>query len=150
MDAFKTNGKRLIDAGTGSIGIGVGAKAVPAAGTVTSPPIIGLGGVRSLVAEIALVFGSGGTSCDVYIQTSLDGGNSWIDIMQFHGLAANKTTVNKIDIATAVAAAYVPTDGSLTADTIKDGIFGDRVRAKAVIVGPYAASTLRIDLCAHA
>ena len=43
-----------------------------------------------------------------------------------------------------LAAAYVPTDGTLTDDTVKDGLLGDQLRVKLIVVGTYAASSLAI------
>jgi hypothetical protein len=36
----------------------------------------------------SFVYGSGGTSVDVWTQTSLDGGSTWIDVCNFHFLQA--------------------------------------------------------------
>ena len=42
---------------------------------------------------------------------------------------------------------YTPTDGSLAANTCKDGLLGNMYRAKYTTTGTYAANTtVRIDL----
>ena len=89
----------------------------------------------------------GGTTTDVFIQTSLDNGSTWIDIMQF---ALTTTTVTKISSVRpfiAMAANVTPTDGGLSDNTILDGLIGDRLRAKTVVVGSYTgASSLTLNV----
>jgi len=49
--------------------------------------------------------------------------------------------------ATPVTTQYTPTDGSLAANTCKDGLLGNMYRAKYTTTGTYAANTtVRIDL----
>jgi hypothetical protein len=38
----------------------------------------------SLIIKGNLTYGSGGTTIDVWVQTSLDGGTSWNDVANFH------------------------------------------------------------------
>ena len=48
---------------------------------------------------------------------------------------------------TPVASAYTATDGTLTANTSKDGLLGSKVRIKYTTSGTYAGnSTLQIDV----
>jgi hypothetical protein len=95
------------------------------------------------------LYGSGGTACKVYIQTSFDDGATWWDIacMAFATTAAAK--------AVAIQPAVVAAVGSLVEAAITDntalagGILGDRVRAKVVITGTYAgASSIFVSLVA--
>ena len=39
--------------------------------------------------EAIFTYGSGGTSADVYVQTSFDGGTTWVDICNFHFTTAS-------------------------------------------------------------
>jgi len=49
--------------------------------------------------------------------------------------------------ATAVTTQYTPTDGTLAANTCKDGLFGNMYRAEYTTTGTYAGNTnVRIDL----
>ena len=49
--------------------------------------------------------------------------------------------------ATPVTTQYVPTDGTLAANTCKDGLLGNMYRAKYTTTGTYAGNTaVRIDL----
>src|SRR5258707_1361761 len=69
--------------------------AVPAAGTYTGP-IFQIrqgpeqaGAPMSLCAQKQLTYGSGGTTLDTILQTSLDGGNTWNDVIHW---AQNSTS----------------------------------------------------------
>jgi hypothetical protein len=109
------------------------AVAVPEAGSVLS-------------IESVFVRAAGGTTTKVYIQTSLDGGTTWFDVAQ-HDFAT--TTASKLSAVNRCIApatqAVAPGDGALTADTIVQGILGDRVRAKVAVVGTYTgASSLKV------
>jgi hypothetical protein len=92
-------------------------------------------------------YGSGGTSVDVYVQTSFDGGLTWCDVIHF----AQLTTANARFLAsvaeTAIGAAPIAaTDGTLTVNTMNAGLFGSWWRTKYTVVGTYATNTtLRVD-----
>lgn len=127
--------------------------AVPAAGTTTyllagASSLVALlvSNARSLVAAAKFVYGSAGTTVDLYVQTSMDAGVTWIDIMNFHFTTSSATKVSKVTDAIALAAAITPGDGALTANTILDGLLGDRFKVKMVVVGAYVASTIQLDL----
>ena len=98
-------------------------------------------GTRILSALAKFVWVGGGTSVKVYVQTSLDGGSTWIDIMcfAFAGTTANKASAVKTNIA--LAAGVTPTDGTLTDNTILDGLIGDRIRVKYIVAGTYTGAT---------
>ena len=85
-------------------------------------------------------YGAGGTNVTAYLQTSLDAGVTWIDIMSFQFTTANATKVSKVGLATALAAGVTPTDGALTANTILDGVIGDRLRVKYTTTGTYTGT----------
>jgi hypothetical protein len=115
----------------------------------TSTPITNLPGVNTLVAEGQFTYGSGGATVNVYIQTSLDRGATWVDIINFNWTTASAKKISRVTTFQAGSAttAVVPTDGSLTANTIADGILGDQFRVKYVTTGTYAgSSTLQVDL----
>src|SRR5262245_27822426 len=92
-------------------------------------------GARNLTVRAQLVYGSGGTTAKAWVQTSLDGGTSWIDVMCFAFTTSSATKVSGVREDIALAAAYTPTDGSLADDTIKDGLLGDLVRVKWTTTG---------------
>jgi hypothetical protein len=102
-------------------------------------------GARTLAVQAAFARAGGGTSCKAWVQTSLDGGATWIDVMCFAFLITTATKVSAIRQDIALAAAYVPTDGTLTDDTIKDGLLGNQIRVKRTSVGVYTgASSLTV------
>jgi hypothetical protein len=91
-------------------------------------------------------YGSGGTSADAWVQTSLDGGTTWIDVANFHFTTSSQRFVYNLSSSTAVSVQYPPTDGTLTANTSKDGIIGNLWRVKYTTIGVYATTTLRVDM----
>ena len=118
------------------------------AATATTP-VTGLTGMKYLVAQATFLYGAGGTTAKAYVQTSIDGGSSWIDVMCFSFTTAAATKVSAVKCDTALAAAVAPTDGSLTNDTILSGLLGDRVRVKYVTTGTYTGATsLQVDMIA--
>jgi hypothetical protein len=104
---------------------------------------------NNLQLQGTFTYGSGGTSADAYVQTSLDDGNTWIDIANFHFLVASAQFTFNLSSLTPVTTEYTPTDGTLTANTAKDGIIGSLLRVKFVTVGTYAGTTLRVDAIAN-
>lgn len=98
-------------------------------------------GVKSLGLLAKFLYGSAGTTTKAYVQTSLDGGATWVDIacFAFTTAAASKLSSVKNNIATAAGA--TPTDGTLTDNTILDGVLGDRTRVKYIVAGTYTGAT---------
>lgn len=118
------------------------------AATATTPVTI-LSGMTYLVAQAKFLYGAGGTTTKAFIQTSLDGGVTWIDIMCFAFTTSAATKVSAVVATTALTAGITPTDGSLTDNTIVSGLLGDRVRVKYVTTGTYTGATsLEIDAIA--
>lgn len=116
-------------------------------GTYTGEEVPVRPGVLSLIAQAAFVRGAGGTTCDVFLQTSFDNGSTWADIGQWAFLTTTVTKLHGVRPSVALAANVTPTDGSLTDNTILDGALGDRVRVKAVVVGTYTGtSTLDVHM----
>jgi len=118
------------------------------AGTYTSDAISIPMGASVIMTQAAFVRGGGGTTCDVFIQTSVDNGTSWIDIMQFAFATTTVTKISGVRPYIALAANVTPGDGGLSDNTILDGCIGDRLRVKTVVVGTYSStSTLDVDIC---
>ena len=124
--------------------------AVAAAATLTGTVVKGLAGAKGLIIQANFTYGSGGTTCKAYVQTSLDGGVTWIDIACFAFTTSSARRVSAVvaDPATALTANTIPGDGVLTDNNILNGVIGDIVRVKVISVGTYAASTLAIDMVA--
>lgn len=102
---------------------------------------------RNLTVQFKFTYGSGGTSVDAYLQTSLDSGVTWVDIAQLSGTTSSLTKVYNLTSSTPKTTAVTPTDGSLSANTSLDGIIGSLLRVKYTTVGTYAGSTtLKVDV----
>lgn len=123
---------------------------VTTAATTACTAVTGLTGMQSLTVWLKLTYGSGGTAVKAYVQTSLDGGNTWIDIACVVFNTATEVAVLNFSALTPKTTAVIPTDGSLADDTAIDGILGDRVRLKVISTGTYAGSTvLSARMVAH-
>ena len=111
--------------------------------TAITAVISGLYGMKELVIEANFVFGSGGTTVDAWLQTSLDGGNNWIDIAQFAFLVTSLRKIHTVVMPAVVATRtnVTPLDGTLGDNLIQDGILGDHLRVKLTTVGTYAGGT---------
>jgi hypothetical protein len=92
-------------------------------------------------------YGSSGTKVTLWVQTSLDGGSTWLDIACMTFTTSDAKKVCSLKANTAVAASYTPGDAALADDTIKDGILGDRLRCKLTTTGTYASSTTLTVTC---
>jgi len=120
------------------------AAAVAAVGTTA---ITRLSGAKYLVAQAKFLYGAGGTNVNVYVQTSLDQGVTWVDIMNFLFTTAAATKISAVVATTALAAVIAPSDGALTSNTILSGLLGERFRIKWVTTGTYSGATsLQVDL----
>jgi hypothetical protein len=86
---------------------------------------------------VNFTWGSGGTACLVYVQTSLDGTN-WIDIARFdfaQASSAKRCNLSGLETCAVAAAASLASEGQL------QGILGDRLRVKVTSTGTYAGNT---------
>ncbi len=101
----------------------------------------GLARAKSVGIQFNFTYGSSGTSVDAYVQTSFDGGITWVDIAEFSGTTSSLRKLYNLSALTPVTTIYVATDGSLSANTAKDGFIGDQLRVKFTSVGTYAGTT---------
>ncbi len=121
------------------------ATATPAAATYTTTPVKFLVGMMYVAFETIFTRASGGTTLDVYLQTSLDGGATWFDIHEHSYVTSDlkKITVTTGYSGTALTNAPVPLtpgDAALTANTTVPGVLGDRLRIKYVVAGSYVGT----------
>jgi len=111
--------------------------------TIASVPYDG----KLLTVESQFTYGSSGTTAKLYVQTSLDDGDSWFDIACHAFTTATAKKISAVCRAVAPASqAFAPTDGTLADDTVVNGVLGDRIRVKLVVVGTYASTSLRVDV----
>lgn len=108
---------------------------------VVTTPVTGLLGMHIVTLIANFAWGSAGTTVKAWVQTSFDGGGTWVDIACFAFTTAIARTIHSVRSATAVAANYVATDGTLADNTVKDGLLGDRLRVKYTTTGTYATNT---------
>tara|TARA_R110000787_G_scaffold45505_3_gene110964 strand:+ start:707 stop:1117 length:411 start_codon:yes stop_codon:yes gene_type:complete len=107
-----------------------------------------LGRVETLSIQFKFVRAAGGTACKAWVQTTLDGGVTWFDILN---LAAATTTLTRIATLSAgsVTTLATPTDGALGDNTAVDGFLGGLFRVKLTTTGTYSgASSLTITAMA--
>lgn len=113
---------------------------ITSAGTVTCDPITGLDGMQAATIALRFAYGSGGTNAKAYVQTSFDQGNTWCDVACVVFTIASETQLVNLSGLTPKSLT-VPTDGTMTDDTVLDGFLGDRFRVKVISTGTYAGST---------
>ncbi len=100
----------------------------------------------SLAIYANFAYGSGGTTADAFVQTSFDGGGTWIDIAQFHFTTAAAKRMYNLTRA-AVTTQATPGDGALANNTSVNGFLGAQFRVKWSSTGTYAGATsLAIDV----
>jgi hypothetical protein len=116
--------------------------------TDVATPFLGLtnGLFRSVDVQANFTFGSGGTSATAFVQTSLDGGNTWVDVAAFGFTTASAIKVFNLSTVTATTSPITPTNGTLASNTAIAGIAGNLWRALVSSTGTYNNTTLRIDL----
>lgn len=116
------------------------------AGTITAAQadvaqteIVDLEGMLAATIVARLAFGSGGTSIAAIVETSLDGGATWLHVARFDFTTANATKyANLSGLAAKAAAAYA----ALSAEGVNDGLLGPIFRANLTTVGTYAGNTV--------
>lgn len=96
--------------------------------------------VESLTLQAVITVAGGGTTAKAWVQTSLDGGTTWVDIASF---AFTTSTATRIYHLTPVAVTSIatPTDGTLTDNTAVNGLLGDRFRVKLTTTGTYTGAS---------
>lgn len=100
-----------------------------------------LDGMTAATISARFSYGSGGTSCKVWVQTSLDQGVTWVDIACFAFTTSSAHKMTNLSAALETANQLTPTDGALADNTNVDSILGDRLRVKITTTGTYAGST---------
>jgi len=102
--------------------------------------ITDLEGATAVTIQAALAYGSGGTTAKADIETSLDGGTTWVPIARLAFTTASATKVVNLSGLTPKTTPYTP--ATLSDDTAVDGILGDRLRASITTTGTYGGSTV--------
>lgn len=100
-------------------------------------------GMATATIHALFTYGSGGTTCVVTVETSLDQGSTWIEIARFAFTTANAQRAINLTKAP-VTTVYTP--AALSDNTVKDGLLGDRMRARVTSTGTYVSTTLALRL----
>jgi hypothetical protein len=105
-------------------------------------------GALAVMLEANFNYGSGGDTLKVMVETSADQGTTWIEVARFAFATASAQKVVNLSGLTPVAV-YAP--GSLSDDAVKDGILGDRFRARILKgAGAAYAGNTSLSLRLHA
>jgi hypothetical protein len=101
---------------------------------------------ESMALQANFTYASGGTSISAWVQTSLDGGATAIDVANFSVTTSSVREAMVVSALTTATTPQVVTDGTLTANTAPGVPLGNLWRVKYTSVGTYAGgTTLRID-----
>jgi hypothetical protein len=111
------------------------------AGVVVGAAVPLLAGLKYLTCQAVFTYGSGGTTAKFWVQTTIDQGATWIDIMSFAFTTATATKVSAVTISTALAAAVTPGSAALADNTILSGLLGSQIRVLGTTTGTYAGGT---------
>ena len=111
---------------------------------VHGPVAMPIGRVEALALFASFVRAGGGTTATAWVQTSLDGGESWFDIASFAFTTADAKRMYNLTAA-AVTAIATPGDGALADNTAVNGFLGALFRVKLTTTGTYTgASSFKI------
>lgn len=104
-------------------------------------PIDDLDGMTAVSLEVAFLYGSGGSTAKVWVQTTFDDGVTWRDIAEFDFTTASATKVaNLSGLLSKAVTAYA----ALATEGVMDGVLGDRLRAVVTTTGTYVNTTLAV------
>ena len=112
--------------------------------SVALTPVQDLEGILAATILARFAYGSGGTSTKAYVQVTLDGGATWVDVACFAFAQASGTRVINLSGLTPKTTPLTPSDGALADDTFVDGVLGSAMRVKLVTVGTYSNTILSV------
>ncbi len=101
-----------------------------------------LAGIMAATIEAQFQYGSGGATAKVWVQVSLDLGQTWIDVACFAFTTASATKVINLSGLTPVTTAITPSDGAMADNTYQDGVMASSWRAKITTTGTYANTNM--------
>jgi hypothetical protein len=104
-----------------------------------------LAGITSATLQCEFSYGSGGTSCKIWVQVSLDQGLTWVDVANFAFTTSSGVKVINL-CSNTEQNQFTPTDGALADNTTNFGILAAVMRAKITTVGTYANTSARVRL----
>lgn len=119
--------------------------AIPAAGTGVWPSYNNLGAAQHVTAQARFVHGSGGTSAKFYLQSSLDDGLTWFDVICWAFTNQSRQFIAAASLGMEEANPEAIEDGELLDNTARQGVLGDVFRIKYIITGDYVDSRISIS-----
>ena len=113
---------------------------IAAAATVIGDTVR-IGNAKALSVESIFLYGAGGTTTRVFVQTTFDG-TTWFDIMNHDFTTSAATKISSVTSFIAPASqAFAPGEAALTTNTIIQGVIGEAIRVKYVSTGTYTGAT---------
>lgn len=119
--------------------------AVAAAGTVNETAVTNLGAYKQLqvLLDVTAAATDVNDTLDVYIDTSIDGGTTWNNIIHFNQALGNggaKQFWATVDPGGAPGTATIAVATDAAAAVVRPSMFGDQVRVRHVTVDPTGAN----------
>jgi hypothetical protein len=122
-------------------------QAITTPNTLATLPIVLNNGIfSSAILQADFTYGSGGTTVSAFVQTTFDGGATWVDAANFSFATASAIKAFNLNANAAVIAPLTPANGTLTANTAIAEMIGNRWRVLLTTTGTYSNTTLRIDI----
>jgi hypothetical protein len=116
---------------------------------VAQTPVVNLEGILAATIEARFAYGSGGTTAKVWVQATLDDGQTWNDIACFAFTTSSAIKIINLSGLTPVTPAVAPSDGAMADNTVQDGILGSAMRAKISTTGTYSNTILSVKISAR-
>lgn len=123
---------------------------ITTAQTATTKTVVtGFARAKGVTIQCNFTYGAGGTTAKVWVQTSFDGGATWVDIANFAHTTASLRRLFSLDSTGSVGTIVTATDGTLADDTSENDLIGDQLRVKFTSTGTYSGdTTVRVDVTA--
>lgn len=112
----------------------------------TQTAIDGLEGILAATIQCRFAYGSGGTAAKAYVQTSVDGGETFIDVACFAFTTSSGVKVINLSGLTPVTTPITPSDAALADNTFVDGILGSIWRVRLTTTGTYANTNMVVSI----
>lgn len=105
-----------------------------------------LDGMSSANVLAEVLGATGGSTLSVKVQTTFDGGTTWLDIARFD---FTTTAGKKYCTLNAAATKAVTAYAALASEGVNDGLLGDELRAIVTSTGTYTDTTLSVRVSVH-
>jgi hypothetical protein len=83
---------------------------------------------------------------NVFVQTTLDDGVTWCDVMNFHFTTFDLVKMHAVKLNTALGANITPTDGGMSGNAILSGLIGNKIRLKYTTTDEYVGASIVVDV----